>query len=137
MAESARNVESRPPAATNPTDRRFIRHLLLIIVAGAAAFAVWRLSDVVLLAFGAALLALLLRGLAGALSRRTRIPEAWAVAPVVLALLTVVGAAGLLFGAQVAMQFDLLAEDLPQSISQLAGDLRGTAWGAWLLGQAQ
>ena len=39
------------------------------------------------LAFGTALLALLLRGLARLVSRWTPIPEAWAVGPVVLALL--------------------------------------------------
>ena len=118
------------------TDRPFVRHLLLIVLVAAGAFALWRLSDVLVLAFGAALLALLLRGLASVLSRRTRLPEAWAVAPVVIVLLAAFGAVGWLFGSQIAMQFDLLAEDLPQSISRLLQSLEATSWGAWFMARA-
>jgi hypothetical protein len=44
-----------------------------------------------------------LRGLARELSRRTRIPEAWAVLPVVLLLF------GWLFGSQISSQFNYAA----------------------------
>ena len=71
-------------------DRRFGRHLLLVVLAGAGVLAIWRLSDVLILAFGTALLALLLRGLARVVSRWTPIPEAWAVGPVVLVLFAAV-----------------------------------------------
>jgi len=63
------------------TDRSFARHLLLAVLAVFGALAAWRLSDVLILAFGAALLALLLRNLARLVSRWTPIPEAWAVGP--------------------------------------------------------
>jgi predicted PurR-regulated permease PerM len=108
-----------------------------ILVLGVAALAVWKLSDVLVLAFGAALLALLLRGLAHELSRGTRIPEAWAVFPVVLLLFGSVVAVGWLFGSQISSQFNLLAKDLPQSLSQLAHEFGSSSWGAWLLGHAQ
>src|SRR5665213_4612087 len=81
MLEQPPNLSTR---LIDRTDRPFVRHLLLIVLVAAGAFALWRLSDVLVLAFGAALLALLLRGLASVLSRRTRLPEAWAVAPVVI-----------------------------------------------------
>lgn len=137
MLATARDPEAPPDRPPDPSDRPYVRHLLLIVLVAAAAFAAWRLSDVLLLAFGAALLALLLRGLAGALSRRTRVPEAWAVAPIVLSLVAGVGAVAWLFGSQIAMQFDLLAADLPQSVSQLNRELGATPWGAWLLEHAQ
>lgn len=89
-------------------------------VLGVAALAVWKLSDVLVLAFGAALMALLLRGLAHELSRRSRMPEAWAVLPVVFLLFGSVVAVGWLFGSQISSQFNLLAKDLPQSLTQLA-----------------
>ena len=122
---------------TKSTAPSFARRVLLVSLVGAVGFTVWKLSDVLVLAFGAALLALLLRGLAHEVSRRTRMPEAWAVVPVVLALLGSVVAVGWLFGSQIALQFNLLAKDLPQSLTQLAREFGSSSWGAWLLGHAQ
>lgn len=110
---------------------------ILACVVVAATLAVWKLSDALVLAFGAALLALLLRGLAHEVSRRTRAPESWAVIPVLLLLLGSIVAVGWLFGAQITSQFNLLAKDLPQSLAQLARELGSSWWGVWLLGHAQ
>src|SRR5579864_4445828 len=79
---SRQNVER-----TKSTTSTLARPVLVVCVIGAAVLVVWKLSDVLVLVFGAALLALLLRGLAHEVSRRTRLPEAWAVVPVVLLLL--------------------------------------------------
>jgi len=92
---------------------------------------------VLLLALGAALLALLLRGLAGGLSRRTRLPVAWAVAIVVFAMMAVISAVAWLFGSQMAMQFNQLAQDLPKGLARLNSELAATAWGTWLLAFAR
>ena len=122
---------------TKSTSPPFVRSVLMLFVLGGAGLAVWKLSDVLVLAFGAALLALLLRGLAHEVSRRTRIPEAWAVIPVVLLLLGSIVAVSWLFGSQIASQFNLLAKDLPQSLTQLAREFASSSWGTWLLGHAQ
>ena len=50
-------------------DRPFVHHLLLVVLAAAGVLAAWQLSSVLMLAFGTALLALLLRGLARVVSR--------------------------------------------------------------------
>jgi predicted PurR-regulated permease PerM len=129
-----RNARSEP--RRDPSDGAFLRRVLLAVLVGAALVAAWRLSDMLLAAFGAVLVALLLRGLAQALSRTTHIPESWAVAPVVLALLAAVLAAFWLFGSQIATQFDLLAQDLPERISALQRELALTAWGGWFIDRA-
>ncbi|MGG6161828.1 AI-2E family transporter, partial [Pantoea allii] len=79
--------------------------------------AVWKLADLVVLAFGAALLALLLRGVVHEVSRNTRLPEPWAVLLTILALLGLVVSVTWLFGSQIANQFNILAKDLPQSLT--------------------
>lgn len=115
----------------------FARRLLAVCLVGAAVTAVWMLSDVLVLAFAAALLALLLRGLAHEVSRRTGLSEAWAVLPVVLSLAGSILAVGWLFGAQIAAQFNVLAKDLPESLTKLAREFGSSSWGTWLLGHAR
>ncbi|MGA8898604.1 AI-2E family transporter [Bradyrhizobium sp.] len=115
----------------------FLHPAFVVCLVIVVALAVWKLSDVLVLAFGAALLALLLRGLAHEVSRRTRMAESWAVIPVSLLLLGLIAAIGWLFGSQITSQFNLLTKDLPQSLAQLAHELGSSPWGAWLLGHAQ
>ncbi len=118
-------------------DRQFLRKLFLILLVGAVGYATWKLSDVLLLALGAALLALVLRGLAGGLCRRTRLSVAWSVAIVVLALMVAFSAVAWLFGTQMATQFDQLARDLPKGLSRVQGELAASTWGIWLLAFAR
>lgn len=120
-----------------PSDWVFIRRLLLTFLVIAGALAAWRLIDVLVLAFASVLLALVLRGLAVGLNRRTQLPEACAIALVVLILIVAFGAVGWLFGSQIGAQFDVLAEDLPASARQLLQDVGTKPWGAWLLEHAQ
>lgn len=125
----------RPEQGARLSYRSFLAYLLLAVLVAAGTIVLWRLSSVIVLAFGAILSAILLRGLADALSRATRIPAAWAVAPVVIALLVAIGAVAWLFGSQIASQFYLLAAGLPETARKLASDFGETIWGAWLLGQ--
>jgi predicted PurR-regulated permease PerM len=136
--ENLEIVVARPDAEPTKSAAPSIGHYVLVwFLLGAAVLAVWRLSDVVVLAFAAALLALLLRGLAHEVSRKTGLSEAWAVLPIVLVLIGSVVAVAWLFGAQIAAQFNLLAKDLPQSPMQLARDFGSSTLGAWLLGRAR
>lgn len=125
------------PSARNPAGttslRTFQGKLLLILVSGVAVVTVWKLSDVLLLIFGAVLVAILLRGLARSVSHVTRIPTTWAVAPVLVILLSAVVAVGWMFGSQVDRQFEVLAQDLPRSAARLLSAVRATSWGRWLL----
>jgi predicted PurR-regulated permease PerM len=137
MQDRERVVCAEQAKRSGATAPAFSRKLLAAAAVVVGALAVWKLSDVLVLAFATALLALLLRGLAHAVSRRTRLPQAWAIVPVVLALFGSVVAVGWLFGSQIAAQFNLLAIDLPQSFTRLVQSIKQNAWGAWLLGRAQ
>ena len=131
-------VVSREDAERTRSIVPSIQHSALVVcLVVMAALAVWKLSDVLVLAFGAALLALLLRGLAHEVSRRTRMPVSWAVIPVLFFLLGAIVAVGWLFGSQITSQFNLLAKDLPQSLAQFGSELGSSSWGTWLLGHAQ
>lgn len=125
-----RSEPSRP-------NRAFTRRYFVIVGSVAAAFVLWRLYAVVVLIFGAILLALVLRALAQALNRFTRIPEPIAVALIVLTILAAIGAVVWLFGSHLQAQFMLLAADLPQSVSTLLRDVQATAWGQWLMQQVK
>ena len=69
-------VSQQDAERTKSTAPSFARRTLVVGLVGAAGLAVWKLSDVLVLAFGAALLALLLRGLAHEVSRRAARPHA-------------------------------------------------------------
>lgn len=138
MPDSPEDTTARPiQEAERRLDRVSIRRLMLTTLVAAGFLVAWRLSDVIVLAFASVLLALVLRGLAGSLSRRTRFPEAWMVAPVVLFIVAMVGAVGWLFGSQISSQFDSLAKILPTGARQLTQDFSNVPWTAWLLDQAQ
>jgi predicted PurR-regulated permease PerM len=115
----------------------FVRKLLLIIGIAVFALTLWRLADVLLLAFGSILLALVLRGLAGIVGDKTKLPEAVAVAAVIIVMISAFAVFAWLFGSQIVTQFELLSEDLPQGISRIVRDLRSTQWGAWIFLRAQ
>ena len=128
------------PHAVGPSGQAgwsFVRKLLLTVGIAVFVLALWRLSDVLLLAFGSILLALVLRGLAGLVSDRTRIPEGVAVAAVVIVMISAFAVFSWLFGSQIATQFELLSVDLPHGLSQIASDLRKTPWGEWSFSRAQ
>jgi predicted PurR-regulated permease PerM len=137
MLNSSQKVPRHLVQLSERSDWLFVRKLLLVVGVAAFALALWRLSDVVLLAFGSILLALVLRGLAGIVSERTKIPEGVAVAAVIIVMTSAFAAFAWLFGSQIATQFELIAEDLPQGISQIVRDLRSTQWGAWFFLRAQ
>jgi predicted PurR-regulated permease PerM len=93
-----------------------------------AAFLVWRLADLLLLAFGAALLATLFRVLADFIERHTPLPRKAAYGASLVLVLAVIGAAAWLLGAQVSAQVSTVTERLPASLNALEAWLREQGW---------
>jgi predicted PurR-regulated permease PerM len=79
----------------------------------------WKLRDVVLMAFGAIIVAVIIRSLARPLIARTGIKERWAIAIVVVLLAVLLLGASWLFGQQITAQLRGVSERLPQAIKQV------------------
>jgi predicted PurR-regulated permease PerM len=112
-------------------DRQFIRRALITIGLAALAFLLWQLRTVVIMLFGAVVVATVFRALADIIRKWLRVPDAVAVAASVLLIFGIIGGLGTLFGSQVAQQVQVLGEALPnawQSFERRVGE--------WGLGEA-
>ncbi len=85
-------------------DGAFVRRVLIVASIVVLSLLAWSLVDVLLLVFGAVLIAVLLRALADPIARRTPLSDGWALATAALALVAAVGLAAWLFGAEVRAQ---------------------------------
>lgn len=126
----------QPPAP--PTERAFIRRVLIVIGLASLAFILWQLRGVVLMLFGAVVVASIFRALADIIRNRLRVPDSIAVAASVLLILGSIGALAAMFGSQVSQQIGVLGEALPkawQSLERRIGDMGlGEALGSASLG---
>jgi predicted PurR-regulated permease PerM len=91
--------------------------------------------DVVLLLFAAILLAIFLRGLSDAVSRRLNIGDGWAVLFVSILLVAILGGAIALLTPSVAEQIGKLRVSLPQSAASVADYISHYGWGQAILSQ--
>lgn len=107
-------------------DSEFTRRALIVLALAALFFLLWHLRSLVLMLFGAVVIATLFRALADPFRRWTHVPEGVSVALAVIFVATVIGTVGFLFGSQISMQFQTLTERLPQAWEALesrVGDL--------------
>jgi predicted PurR-regulated permease PerM len=103
-------------------DAAFIRRVLILIALGALVALIWRLSDVLLLAFGAVVVAVILRSLANLIAHYIPASKRWSLALAGLVILILLGAIGALFGAQVRAQLHQLGSILPPAIEYVLGE---------------
>ena len=96
-------------------DRKFIRRALIVIALVAAAYLLWQLRTVVVMLFGAVVVATVFRALADVIKKWLRLPDGAAVA---LSIMLILGSlAGLIyvFGGQIADQVAALTKALPDA----------------------
>lgn len=104
----------------------FVRKVVIVIAIAGLAALLWQLRDMLLLIFGAVVVAVIFRALASPLRRRLRLPDGVAVALAVLFLAAAIGLAIWIFGQQIAAEARTLAETLPgawQSFENRIGNL--------------
>jgi predicted PurR-regulated permease PerM len=115
----------------------FTARLLVILVIAALAAAAWQLSDILVLLFGAILLAVGLRAAARVISRLTRMRQTLALAVVVIIGMVAFGAALWLFGTVVARQLDEVLQTAPAGLGLLLSWLRESPYGRQFLEQVR
>lgn len=112
---------------------RALSQPLQLAVLAAVGLLVWRLADVLLLAFGAVLVAVLLHALAEPLRRRLNLPRPIALTIAVAGSWVAVGATLWLFGQQIAVQLAALGELVPRAWNALQAPLSASPIGAYIL----
>jgi len=127
------------PAAAPQRDElvRYLQKLLITVGVVALALIAFRWLQVFLLAFGAALIAVLLRSFANPIRKRTPLDAAWSLAVAVLFVVLLIALGIWFVGAQVAAQVDQLEEMLPKAWAATQADLGAFAAGRWLLEKVQ
>lgn len=107
----------------------------IIAIAALIALFVYYAIDVVLLFFGAVLLAIFLRGLADLVNRYTRLSEGLSVLLVSALLLGILAGAIALLAPDVAAQFRHLREEVPRSFDQVQQFISRYSWGRTIIEQ--
>lgn len=110
--------------ATAAPDATFIRRTLIVIALVALALLAWELREVLLMVFGAVVIATLFRSLAG-VYQRLRIPAGISLALAVFTVIAIVGVGFALFGAQLFSQYEQIRDTLPKAWAALQQRLEG------------
>lgn len=107
-------------------DRLFIRRVLIVVGIASLVYLLWQLRTLVLMLFGAVVVATLFRALADLIRRHSRIPDGLAVGLSVALVLGTVAGLVALFGAHVQAQVHALTEALPvawRSLQERVGEM--------------
>lgn len=97
----------------NSDDRRFVRRVLIVLMLTGLVFLAWHLRHLVLMLFGAVVVATIFRALADRIAKWTGCREGIAVALSIGLVLGAGVALVALFGSQISGQMGLLADRLP------------------------
>ena len=120
----------------------FVRRVLIVFAVGALAVALWALSDILLMIFGAVLVAVLLRDLMKPIVRAAGMGEPLALCVVVVLVAGLMAALILPFGPNFVEQTEYLFQQLPvafRAVAQalelgpIADELKGSAIGGLAL----
>jgi predicted PurR-regulated permease PerM len=104
-------------------DAELIRKTLIVLGLILLVLLLWTLSDVLLLAFGAVLVAIFLHASAGALVHYLHVPGRWSLALASLLILVAFLAVIALFGTQIRSQFSNVVEQLPSALDNFSKSL--------------
>lgn len=104
-------------------DADFVRKVLILLAIGAVALLLWQLGDVLLLAFGSILVAVILHAFAEVLERHAGVPERWSLTAATVVIFAALFGLFVLFGAQIRVQLASVAERLPFALNTFTKEL--------------
>jgi predicted PurR-regulated permease PerM len=128
---SGRRVE--PQGGQAMTNRDFYRRLLATFALAVGALLVWELADVLLLVFGAVLVAMVLRLIADPIARWTRLPDGAALVVSGLVVLAIVGGAMWLFQWQIGAEFADVLKRTTAGVKSVRASLQQSEFGRVIL----
>lgn len=126
-------MNGRPSRRNGDFARKALVAVGIALLAVAGAVVAWQTAHVLLVVFAGVLFAIFLRGLAEALSARTRLSPGWALTAVVVTLVGALGAGGWLLAGDIAAQLDQLARDLPRALQSFRDTISRYEWGRALV----
>ena len=118
------------------SDAEFIRRVLIFVGIAALAAALYKLSDVLLLIFGAILVAVVVRALARPIRAGTSVSERLALLASGFGIAALLIGIGYLFGAQISDQLSSLTASLPQAAQRLSQTVPGQSISAMVKGSS-
>lgn len=118
--------------APGSEDRLFIRRVFLLALAILFFAFLYRIGDILLLAFGASLVGILLATAADWLTNRSKLPRTVSLAAATLLFLAMLTLMGWLFGAETGRQAAQLSQTLPQDWTKLRETLEADPIGKML-----
>jgi predicted PurR-regulated permease PerM len=120
-----------------PVQGGALRMVLILAAVGLLGLLAWRLADVLLLALGSILVAVLLNALAEPLVSRLRLRRPVALSLAVTAFLGLIGVCLWFFGQQITVQAGALEALLPRAWAALQLDLAHSTLGTYVLDDLQ
>ena len=121
-------------------DRLFVRRVLIVLALVAVAFLLWQLRTVVVMLFGAVVVATVFRALADLIKKGTGLPDGVAVALSILLILGSLAGIIYVFGGQISDQVAALTSALPDAWRSLQARVANLGFGdpiAAVAGSAQ
>jgi predicted PurR-regulated permease PerM len=111
----------------------FLKRTLILVAVAVIPVVIWYLSGVILMAFGAIILAMLVRLGAKPFMRWLSVPEPFALVISGLVILIVIGGTGYLFGSRISGEFQDVAQRVVSGSTNIESYLKGSEFGNFLL----
>jgi predicted PurR-regulated permease PerM len=111
----------------------FLKRALIVVAVAVIPFLIWYLFGVVLIVFGAIILAMLVRLGAQPFMRWLSLPESVALAISGLLIIVIIGGAGYLFGTRMADELQDVLHRVTSASGDIQDSLQGSQFGRFLL----